>query len=95
MSDKSKIERIIASAQHSNPQKLLFGICSGTTIDFDFRFKSIPILILTPMAATGTPTATIVSKDKTGNYYTGATIVTSGCDEVDWVAIGVGIEVVV
>jgi hypothetical protein len=34
----------------------------------------------------------VVSKDKTGDYYTGATIATAGATSVDWIAIGTGIS---
>lgn len=91
MSQRNEMERLISTALHCNPQQFAFGTVTGTTITFGYKFVSAPCVLLTPLAATGSPTATVVSKDKTGVYYTGATIVTTGATSVDWVAIGTGI----
>ena len=91
MSMRNEMERLIATALHCNPKQMVYGTVTGTTITFGYKFVSAPVILLTPLAATGTPTATVVSKDKTGDYYTGATITSSGATSVDWIAIGTGI----
>ena len=91
MSVRNEMERLITTALHCNPKQMVYGTVTGTTITFGYKFVSAPIILLTPLAATGTPTATVVSKDKTGDYYTGATITSSGATSVDWIAIGTGI----
>lgn len=85
------MERLIATALHSGNKFVDYGTVTGTSITFAHKFVSVPVILLTPLAATGTPTATVVSKDKTGDYYTGATITSSGATSVDWIAIGTGI----
>jgi len=92
MSMRSEMERLITTALHCNPVQFVYGTTTSTTIMFGYKFVSAPSVILTPLAATGTPTATVVSKDKDGDgYYTGATIVMTGATSVDWIAIGTGI----
>ena len=91
MSVRNEMERLITTALHCNPKQMVYGTVTGTTITFGYKFVSAPIILLTPLAATGTPTATVVSKDKTDDYYTGATIATAGATSVDWIAIGTGI----
>ena len=94
MSMRSEMERLIGTALHCNPQQFVFGTVTGTTITFGYKFVSAPTVILTPLAATGSPTASMVSKDKDGDgFYTGVTIVSSAADSVDWIAIGTGIAV--
>lgn len=93
MSMRSEMERLIGTALHCNPQQFAFGTVTGTTITFGYKFVSAPCVFLTPLAATGSPIATVVSKDKTGVFYTGATIVMTGATSVDWIAIGTGIAV--
>ena len=88
---RNEMERLISTALHCNPQQFVYGTVTGTTITFGYKFVSAPVVLLTPLAASGTPTATVVSKDKTGGYYTGATIVMTGATSVDWIAIGTGI----
>ena len=85
------MERLIATALHSGNKFMDYGKVTSTTITFSHKFVSEPCIILTPLAATGSPIATVVSKDKTGEYYTGATIVMTGATSVDWIAIGTGI----
>jgi hypothetical protein len=85
------LERKAQTVTHSNPLKMLYGTVTGTTITFGFKFVSAPTILLTPLAATGSPIATVVSKDTTDGYYTGATIVMTGATSVDWIAIGTGI----
>jgi hypothetical protein len=84
-------ERLIATTLHSGNKFMDYGTVTSTTITFNHKFVSVPTIILTPLAATGSPVATVVSKDKTGAYYTGATIVMTGATSVDWIAIGTGI----
>jgi hypothetical protein len=86
-------ERLIATTLHSGNKFVEYGTVTGTTITFTHKFVSVPVIILTPLAATGTPTATVVSKntDAGVNYFISATIATSGCTSVDWIAIGTGI----
>ena len=91
MSVRNEMERLITTALHCNPKQMVYGTVTGTTVTFGYKFVSAPIILLTPLAATGTPTATVVSKDKTDDYYTGATIATAGATSVDWIAIGTGI----
>ena len=86
------MERLIATTLHSGNKFMDYGTTTSTTITFAHKFVSVPVIILTPLAATGTPTATVVSKDKTGGFYTGATIATAGATSVDWIAIGTGIS---
>ena len=88
---RNEMERLITTALHCNPKQMVYGTVTGTTITFGYKFVSAPVILLTPLAATGTPTATVVSKDKTDGYYTGATIATAGATSVDWIAIGTGI----
>jgi hypothetical protein len=85
-------ERLIATTLHSGNKFMDYGTVTGTTITFNHKFVSIPVIILTPLAATGSPIATIVSKDVDGDgYYITATIVMTGATSVDWIAIGTGI----
>lgn len=85
-------ERLIATVLHSGNKHLEYGTVTGTTITFGYKFVSAPCIILTPLAATGSPVATIISKDQDDDgYYTGATIVATGATSVDWIAIGTGI----
>ena len=92
MSMRNEMERLITTALHCNPKQMVYGTVTGTTITFGYKFVSAPCIILTPLAASDTPTATVISKDKDDDgYYTGATIATAGCDSVDWIAIGTGI----
>jgi len=92
MSTRSEMERLIGTAMHCNPQQFVFGTVTGTTITFGYKFVSAPTVILTPLAATGSPTASMVSKDKDGDgFYIGAIIVSSAATSVDWIAIGTGI----
>lgn len=92
MSMRSEMERLIGTALHCNPVQFVYGTVTGTTITFGYKFVSAPTVILAPLAATGTPTASVVSKDVDGDgYYITATIVSSGATSVDWIAIGTGI----
>jgi hypothetical protein len=85
-------ERLIATTLHSGNKFLDYGTVTTTTITFNHKFVSIPVILLTPLAASGSPIATVVSKDVDGDgYYTGATIVMTGATSVDWIAIGTGI----
>jgi len=85
-------ERLIATALHSGNKFMDYGTVTGTTITFNHKFVSKPVIILTPLAATGSPIATVVSKNKDANgYYATATIVMTGATSVDWIAIGTGI----
>lgn len=85
-------ERLIATTLHSGNKFMDYGTVTGTTITFNHKFVSIPIVILTPLAASGTPTASVVSKNVDGDgYYITATIVSSSADSIDWIAIGTGI----
>jgi hypothetical protein len=84
-------ERLIATTLHSGNKFMDYGTVTGTTITFTHKFVSVPVIILTPLAATGSPIATVVSKNTTDGYYTGATIVMTGATSVDWIAIGTGI----
>lgn len=89
---RNEMERLISTALHCNPQQFVYGTVTGTTITFGYKFVAAPVVLLTPLAASGTPTATVVSKDKDDDgYYTGATIATAGATSVDWIAIGTGI----
>ena len=91
MSMRGEMERLIGTALHCNPVQFVYGTVTGTTITFGYKFVSAPTVLLTPLAASGTPSASVVSKDKDGDgYYTGATITTDGTS-VDWIAIGTGI----
>lgn len=85
------IERLIATALHSGNKFMDYGTVTGTTITFAHKFVSEPVIILTPLAATGSPVATVVSKNKSGDFYVSATIVKTGATSVDWIAIGTGI----
>ena len=86
------MERLIATALHSGNKFMDYGTVTGTTITFTHKFVSVPVIILTPLAASGSPIATIISKDQDDDgYYTGATIVATGATSVDWIAIGTGI----
>jgi|GEM_PF-4253707 len=89
MSVRSEMERIVSTALHCNPVQFVYGTGATTTIAFGYKFVSEPCIILSVVGATG-QTAQVVSKDKTGVFYTGATIVTNGTS-VDWIAIGTGI----
>jgi len=91
MSMRGEMERLIGTALHCNPVQFVYGTVTGATITFGYRFVSAPTVLLTPLAATGSPIATVVSKDKTGGFYTGATIVMTDATSVDWIAIGTGI----
>ena len=71
---------------------MIVGKMTGVTITFGFRFTAPPVLVLTPLAATVTPTASLVSFNKVAGYYTTATVTTEGCDEIEWLAIGSGID---
>jgi hypothetical protein len=85
------MERLIATALHSGNKFMDYGTATSTTITFTHKFVSEPCVILTPLAATGSPIATVVSKNKTGDFYVSATIVMTGATSVDWIAIGTGI----
>ena len=85
------VERLIASMLHSNNKFMDYGTTTTTTITFTHKFVSEPCIILTPLAASGSPIATVVSKNKTGDFYVSATIVMTGATSVDWIAIGTGI----
>lgn len=92
MSTRSEMERIVSTALHCNPQQFVYGTVTGATIVFGYKFVSAPCVLLTPLAATGSPVATVVSKNKDGDgYYATATIVSSGATSVDWIAIGIGV----
>lgn len=92
MSQRNEMERLISTALHCNPQQFAFGTVTGTTITFGYKFVSAPCVLLTPLAATGSPSASVVSKDKDGDgYYITATIVMTGATSVDWIAIGTGV----
>ena len=84
-------ERLIATTLHSGNKFMDYGTVTGTTITFTHKFVGVPVIILTPLAAAGSPIATVVSKNTTDGYYTGATIVMTGATSVDWIAIGTGI----
>lgn len=84
-------ERLIATTLHSGNKFLDYGTTTSTTITFTHKFVSVPVIILTPLAASGSPIATVVSKNKVGDFYTTATIVMTGATSVDWIAIGTGI----
>lgn len=96
---RNEMERLITTALHCNPNQFLHGTVTGTTIVFSdgvtaYKFVSAPDVVLTPWAATGTPTCSGVSLTKDANgFYTGATIEATGCDFVVWYAIGTGIAV--
>jgi hypothetical protein len=85
------VERLIATTLHSGNKFLDYGTTTSTTITFTHKFVSVPVIILTPLAASGSPIATVVSKNKVGDFYTTATIVMTGATSVDWIAIGTGI----
>ena len=85
------MERLIATALHSGNKFMDYGTTTSTTITFTHKFVSVPVIILTPLAASGSPIATVVSKNKVGDFYTTATIVMTGATSVDWIAIGTGI----
>jgi len=85
-------ERLIATALHSGNKFMDYGTVTGTTITFSHKFVSVPVIILTPLAASGSPVATVVSKNKDADgYYTTATIAMTDATSVDWIAIGTGI----
>jgi hypothetical protein len=84
-------ERLIATTLHSGNKFMDYGTVTGTTITFAHKFVSVPVIILTPLAATGSPIATVVSIDAVDGYYTHAHIVMTGATSVDWIAIGTGI----
>ena len=86
-------ERLIATTLHSGNKFMDYGTVTGTTITFAHKFVSKPIVILTPLAASGSPIATVVSIDLVDSYYTHAHIVMTGATSVDWIAIGTGIGV--
>jgi len=86
-------ERLIATTLHSGNKFLDYGTVSGTTITFAHKFVAKPIVILTPLAASGSPIATVVSIDLVDGYYTHAHIVMTGATSVDWITIGTGIGV--
>lgn len=86
------VERLITTAFHSGNKFMDYGTVAGTTITFNHKFVSSPVIILTPLAASGSPIATVVSKNKVGDFYTTATIVMTGATSVDWVAIGTGVK---
>jgi len=87
------MERLIATALHSGNKFMDYGTVTGTSITFAHKFVSIPVIVLTPLADSGSPVATVVSKDQDANgYYVGATIVMTDATSVDWVAIGTGIS---
>lgn len=89
---RNEMERLITTALHCNPVQFVYGTVTGTTITFGYKFVSAPVIILTPLAASGSPIATVVSKNTDANgYYTTATIVMTGATSVDWIAIGTGI----
>jgi len=90
MSIRGEMERIVSTALHCNPQQFVYGTGATTTIVFGYKFVSEPCVILSVVGATGA-TVQVVTKDKTGIYYTGATITTDGTS-VDWIAIGTGIS---
>ena len=91
MSMRGEMERLIGTALHCNPVQFVYGTGATTSIVFGYKFVSEPCVILSVIGATG-QTAQVVSKDKTGVFYTGATITTDGTS-VDWIAIGTGIGV--
>ena len=85
-------ERLIATAQHSGNAFIDCGTVTGTTITFKHKFVSLWTLTVTPWAAAGGALCGGISWDKDGDgFYTGATIETTGCDFVGWIAIGTGI----
>jgi len=86
-------ERLIATMLHSGNKFMDYGTATGTTVTFAHKFVAKPIVILTPLAATGSPIATVVSIDAVDGYYTHAHIVMTGATSVDWIAIGTGIGV--
>jgi hypothetical protein len=83
------LERKAQTVTHSNPQRQIRGRASGTSITFGFKFISEPEILLTPVGATSGCTAGVVTIDKTGDYWTGCTIVTTNCTSVSWQATGV------
>jgi hypothetical protein len=85
------MERLIATTLHSGNKFMDYGTGATTTITFNHKFVSEPCIILTVIGTAG-ETAEVVTKDKTGAFYTGATITTTGTS-VDWIAIGTGIAV--
>lgn len=85
-------ERLIASALHSGNVFFDVGTVTGTTITFEHKFVTVWIVDVSPVAATGTPESHVVSINKTGDFYTTATITNAGCDSVGWFAIGSGIS---
>lgn len=87
------MERLIATALHSGNKFMDYGEVTGTTITFEHKFVSRPVVKVSSVAATGTPESHVVSVNKVGNFYTTATITYSGCDYVGWIAIGTGIGV--
>jgi len=82
------VERLIATAQHSNNKFMDYGTVSGTTITFKHKFVSMPTLLLTPLGTGGT--CAVISIDLTDGFYASATIELSATS-VDWIAIGTGI----
>jgi hypothetical protein len=82
-------ERLIATTLHSGNKFLDYGTVSGTTITFNHKFVSKPVVLLTPLGTGGT--CAVISLDQDGDgYYITATIEESATS-IDWLAIGTGI----
>lgn len=92
-------KRAVAKPKPDVAVVFLMGTVAGTAITFvdsngiTWKFTESPTVYLTAIAATGTPAVSVISKDKTGDYWTGLTIQSSSADSVDWIAIGTGIGV--
>lgn len=84
----------VQTASQSNPSVVRYGVhWTGTTIDWEFKFRSEPGLLLTACAATGAATVNLVSLTQdAGGYYTGATVLLMNCDWYNWEVKGEGIE---
>lgn len=90
-------KKVVAKPKTDVGIVFLRGTVTGTAITFidsnsiTWKFTESPTVYLTPMAASGTPTCSVVSKDKTGDFWTGLTICSSAATSVDWIAVGMGI----
>lgn len=87
------VEACVKSYLGANPETILHGNVTGTTIDLaPWKFVDEPTVLLSPISVSGTPTATVIKKSKDSDgYYTSVTI-SSSADSVDFVVIGRGIN---
>ena len=99
---KRHIERVIQTAIHSNPMRIVCGIetnASGNvSITFGKRFVSKPVIFVQSSEDASTesyqPICYVKSWTMTGNYYTGCTVVSDGNGSlINWLCIGVCIDV--